>query len=105
MPPLRAPSNCWNVSTTSLRPMRPMRPHTLYIPLHFSNPVDLAACYGFYLFERREGAVEPCLATRVVNVAEAPGYLRLRIQGGKRYHLWIRRLSSLNANLPALFLD
>jgi len=98
-----APPNCGPDLTVDLT--IPPGAHVLSIPLHFSNPADLAACYGFYLFERRQGAAEPCVATRVVHVAEAPGYLRLRIQGGKRYRLWIRRLSSLNANLPALFLD
>lgn len=88
--------------------------HILSFPLHFCDPQNTRAAYGLYLLDGRPQTAAAgteakpalrCLSSLTVSVADAPGYVRAAVQGPGRYTLVIRGLHSLNANLPALFLD
>lgn len=90
----------------------PKGDHILSLPLHFSDPGNHAAAYSFSLFASAKGGVgvlaDPssrCLDTLKVSVSDKPSYVRAAIRGPLRCTLVIRRLTSLNANLPGIFLD
>ena len=82
----------------------PAGDHLLSIPIHFSDVNRAQAHYGFSLLSNDGGAAR-CLASTVVGVPAAPSYLRALVSGPARYTLVVRRLDSLNANIPAIFLD
>jgi hypothetical protein len=91
----------------------PAGSHILSFPLHFSDPYNKNARYRFYLLSRNSTLSRipngndtlDCVCTGLLSVADGAGYARLAVRGPARYTLVIRRLNSLNANLPALFLD
>ena len=92
--------------------------HLLTFPLHFSGKGTNGHRYNLYLLAQtskslpasaapQNGVAAPvsCLSSLYVSVADTPGCVRAAVQGPAHYTLVVRRLDSLNANLPALFLD
>jgi len=84
--------------------------HILSLPLHFSDPYNKDPRYRVYLLSRlhsdHKGTdAAACICTGLVTVSDGAGEARFAVRGPAQYTMVIRRLNSLNANLPALFLD
>lgn len=81
--------------------------HLLSLPLHFDLKAP-EAHYGLYLLAGNataETSSPSCLAAGIVSTHDEPGIARFALFGPAHYTLLMRRLSSENANLPALLLD